>query len=298
MTRFLLLIVPLAFAACQPAPHFESRGVIQSLEGTTAVIDHEPIPGFMNEAMAMSFTLKSAAVASNIQPGDTVAFNLGIDASGAAITSMSRLAGVTDLTVGGMAHSQAPSRAEMVGGHSHGGGGSGTTPDRTGFRARVDGLRINMDDPPGGSNVGRAMTFVGDAYVHVAYSRPFKRGRVIFGGLVGYDQVWATGAHYATEITLTEPLLVDGQQLAAGTYSLSTVPGRNTWQVNFNTVLGMHMTDDYDPANTVLTVYVPSEQLSEIVEQHTIDFAITDSGADLRIYWDQTSITIPLEPMP
>ncbi|GAB5520795.1 MAG: hypothetical protein RhofKO_30460 [Rhodothermales bacterium] len=298
MTRFLLPLALLILAACQPAPHFESRGVVQSIDGTAITIDHEPIPGFMNEAMAMDFNLKSASVASRIQPGDTVAFDLGIDAQGAAITSMTKLSGVADLNVGGMARSQAPSRMQMAGGgHGHG-GGSGVSPDRTGFTARVDGLRIDLADPPGGSNVGRAMAFVGDAYVHVAYSRPFKRGRVIFGGLVGYDQVWATGAHYATEITLTKPLLVDGQQLAAGTYSMSTVPGRNTWEVNFNTVLGMHMADDYDPANNALTVYIPAESLSEVVEQHTIDFAATERGADLRIQWDQTGISVPLEPMP
>ena len=37
--------------------------------------------------------------------------------------------------------------------------------------------------------------------VKVAYGQPSKRGRVIFGDLVPYGQVWRTGANEATEIT-------------------------------------------------------------------------------------------------
>ena len=72
---------------------------------------------------------------------------------------------------------------------------------------------------------------LGDAYVRVVYSRPYKRGRNnIFGtkesgAIVPYGERWRTGANEATEITVTKDVLVAGQKLAAGTYSLSTTPG-------------------------------------------------------------------------
>ena len=34
----------------------------------------------------------------------------------------------------------------------------------------------------------------------VIYGRPQKAGRVIFGGIVAYDQIWRLGANEATEI--------------------------------------------------------------------------------------------------
>ena len=174
--------------------------------------------------------------------------------------------------------------------HEHG----HTASDRDGETVLVNGLRIDPANPPGGSNVGRAMTFIGDAYVHVAYSRPFKRGRVIFGGLVGFGQVWPLGAHYATEIVLTKPLLVAGERLEAGVYSLLATPGAETWTLHFNSVLGMHMADLYDAAHDVLVVEAPVETLSETVEQHTIDFEDTEAGADLRVSWDQTRVRLSL----
>ncbi len=166
--------------------------------------------------------------------------------------------------------------------------------DRDGETVLVNGLRIDPADPPGGSNVGRAMTFIGDTYVHVAYSRPFKRGRIIFGGLVGLDRIWSVGAHYATEIVLTNPLMVQGKRLEAGVYALLATPGKETWTVHFNSVLGMHMTDLYDADYDVLVVEAPVQLLDETIEQHTIDFEDTDEGANLRISWDNTRVQVSL----
>ena len=49
-----------------------------------------------------------------------------------------------------------------------------------------------------------AMANVGNSHVHIEYNAPSKRGRVIFGGLVAYDEVWVTGAHSATTINFSE----------------------------------------------------------------------------------------------
>ena len=45
-----------------------------------------------------------------------------------------------------------------------------------------------------------AMAMIGDTHVHIDYSSPGVRGRMIFGGLVGYDNIWQAGAHNATWI--------------------------------------------------------------------------------------------------
>ncbi len=169
-----------------------------------------------------------------------------------------------------------------------------TTSDRGGETALVEGFRLDLDDPPPGSGVARAMAFIGDAYIHITYGRPLKRGRTIFGGLVGFDQLWAVGAHYASELFLTSPLNMGGTDVPSGAYSVFATPGASSWTLHLNSVLGMHQTDLYDPARDVLVVEVPVETLDEVTEALTIDFEHVDDGGDLRITWDQTRVRLPV----
>jgi hypothetical protein len=76
-------------------------------------------------------------------------------------------------------------------------------------------------------------------YVKIHYSSPRKRGRVIFGELVPNGQLWRTAANEASEVTLTGNLRVgDGKKLKAGSYSLFSIPGEDSWTVIFNRRLG------------------------------------------------------------
>lgn len=132
-------------------------------------------------------------------------------------------------------------------------------------------------------------------YVKVHYSSPRMRGRTIFGDLVPYGEVWRTAANEGSEITLTDDLLVAGERLPAGTYTLFTVPGEQTWQVMFNSLLGQNGTARYSAANDVLTVEVPAQTMEDTVyEAFTIAFEEAEGGADLVMMWDQTKVAVPL----
>ena len=63
-----------------------------------------------------------------------------------------------------------------------------------------------------------------DTYVKIVYSRPARKGRDLFGGLVPFGKVWRTGANEATEITTTKDILIAGDTLHAGTYSIFSIP--------------------------------------------------------------------------
>ena len=54
---------------------------------------------------------------------------------------------------------------------------------------------------------------VGLTDVTITYCRPGVKGRVIWGGLVPYDQVWRTGANEATTITFADDVTIDGNKL-------------------------------------------------------------------------------------
>jgi hypothetical protein len=161
---------------------------------------------------------------------------------------------------------------------------------------RVDGLRVDEAAPPPGSAVGRAgARFSDGGYLHVTHGKPYKRGRTIFGGLVAYDQVWVTGAHITTELATTVPITVGGQPLDPGVYSLFTTPGTDQWMLHLNTVLGTHLTDNYDPDRNVVTVEAPPARLDTVVQALEIEFVPTgEEAVDLVIRWDQTAVQFPI----
>lgn len=163
------------------------------------------------------------------------------------------------------------------------------------------------------SPMGMARITLGDTYVRVVYNRPYKRGRNnIFGtkesgALVPFGERWRTGANEATEITVTGDVLVAGKKLAAGTYSLFTTPGPETWTVHFNSKLGLDGTgifanDKFTPVDLgptdVLAVSVPSKQLPEgkEVDQFTIEFERTGAGAEMVMKWIRTEVRVPIAP--
>ena len=161
------------------------------------------------------------------------------------------------------------------------------------------------------SPTGIASTFIGDTYVKVVYSRPYKRGRDnIFGtedsgALVPYDKTWRTGANEATEITLTGDLRIGDQKLAAGTYSIFTIPGADKWTVQFNSALGLSGTGRFDvetrtfeavdlSATEVLTFAAPVTTLDEELDQFTFAFEPNEVGADLCMRWITTEVCVPI----
>lgn len=139
-----------------------------------------------------------------------------------------------------------------------------------------------------------------DLAVH--YSSPFKKDRVIFGELVPFDQVWRTGANEPTTFETKKDILVIDKELAAGKYSVWTIPGRNSWTLILNEEIpdwGVTLSSGgsettRDPEKDVLQVTVPVEELSEPAESFTVDF---DKGDELylRLYWDTMRIKVPLK---
>lgn len=162
------------------------------------------------------------------------------------------------------------------------------------------------------SPLGLAKTHVGDTYVKVTYGRPYMRNRAIFGHntdstsfLVPFGDLWRTGANEATEVTLTGDVTVAGEALAAGTYSIFTIPGETTWAVHFSPQLGLDGTgrlegnnftpNVYDTAQDVLQITVPSHIVDETVQQFTIAFEPAEAGTHLVMRWETTEVRIPIQ---
>jgi hypothetical protein len=134
-----------------------------------------------------------------------------------------------------------------------------------------------------------------DCYVKVVYSQPHRRGRVVFGELVPYGQVWRTGANEATEITFTHDLLFNGVLVTAGTYSLFTIPEKIKWTIILNRDLGLWGSYNYNPARDVLRFDLPSLETTEMYEPFTMEFHQANDSATLELLWETTRISIPIK---
>ena len=115
--------------------------------------------------------------------------------------------------------------------------------------------------------------------VTITYSRPGVKGRKIWGALVPYGAVWRTGANSATTIQFTEDVVVEGQALPAGTYSLHTIPGEKEWTIILNKQANQWGSYSYDAAKDAVRAKVtplagqPQEWLQFRFEELTLDTA-------------------------
>ena len=139
---------------------------------------------------------------------------------------------------------------------------------------------------------------VNDLSITVDYSRPSKKGRVIFGELVPYGKVWRTGANEATTVEVSKDIHLGGKPLAAGKYTLWTIPQPDAWTVILNSKSyswGVTYGGEaqLDPTADVLRVEVPVQELPTEVEMFTIDVSSTPPALNLK--WDRTGVSLPLE---
>ena len=141
-----------------------------------------------------------------------------------------------------------------------------------------------------------AMAMIGDAHVHIDYSSPSVRGRIIFGGLLAYDEVWQSGAHKATWLESNKDLSIAGKTLKAGKYGVFTIPSKEKWTVIFNTKWDQHGKDEYDASEDVLRFKVTPELSNEITESLTYQVKKTsDTEGTISLSWEKVSINFPFQ---
>lgn len=137
---------------------------------------------------------------------------------------------------------------------------------------------------------------IGNANIAINYHSPGVKGRILWGGLVPYDQVWVIRAHMATSLKFDRDLIIGGKKVPAGKYALFTIPGREEWVVIINKNWKQHLTDEYDQQQDILRLVVKPSVLNEHQErlQYEIKPFSKDEGA-INISWDNLMITVPVK---
>jgi hypothetical protein len=128
----------------------------------------------------------------------------------------------------------------------------------------------------------------------VIYSRPQKAGRVIFGDLVEYKQVWRMGANEATEIEFYRDVKIGGKKILKGKYTLYAIVKPEEWTVILNKETDTWGAFKYDEKKDVVRVTVPAEKSAEAIEAFTMVFDKTSNGANLVIAWDEIKVSLPI----
>lgn len=148
---------------------------------------------------------------------------------------------------------------------------------------------------PKASPVAKIQQKVGLADIQIEYSRPGAKGRVIYGDLIPYGQMWRLGANENTKITSSEALIFGKDTLAAGTYALFAKPGQTNWELYFYAdYSNWGLPEPWDAKKVVLQTNAAVQKTQDFQENLFIGIdALSNNGGVLQIIWENTKVTLP-----
>jgi Protein of unknown function (DUF2911) len=183
--------------------------------------------------------------------------------------------------------------------------------------ASVASAQITTPRP---SQKASVMQRIGVTDVTITYSRPGVKGRQIWGDplpgqtaqgeatldnqnerpkgapIVPWGHVWRTGANEATQFVVTDDVLINGQKLAAGSYSLHTLPKKDEWTIVFNGTANQWGSFSYDPAKDTLRVKAKPEWVQTSQEWLSYSFdPVTEDSAQVNIRWEKISVPFTIK---
>jgi hypothetical protein len=131
--------------------------------------------------------------------------------------------------------------------------------------------------------------------VKMDYSSPRAKGRKIYGGLVPYGQVWRTGANDATTFVADTGLNVGGKDVAAGGYTIFTVPEQDKWTLVISKKTGEWGTDYPGEKEDLSRVPMKVSKTGSPVENFTISFDEKGSSCTMNLDWESTRASVDIE---
>ncbi len=137
----------------------------------------------------------------------------------------------------------------------------------------------------------------GGAALTIDYGRPAKRGRVVYGGMVPYGEVWRTGANAATQFRTDKALDFGGTVVPAGFYTLWTMPTASGWKLIVNSETGQWGTA-HKADKDLFTIGMKVGTLPQVVQRFTISVESTPAGGVLNLDWDTTRASVEFTTKP
>jgi len=173
---------------------------------------------------------------------------------------------------------------------------------------------------------------IGVTDVSITYHRPAVKGRMVWGDISGEKvaalvkansvvpgaesegtvdgapgsgkdfpiapngHVWRAGANEATKFTVSDDVLVNGQKLAAGAYSLHMIPGKDEFTVVFNKTADQWGSFRYDAKQDALRVKTKPVWVKESQEQLSYEMPqLTANSAQVILRWEKIAVPFTIE---
>ena len=137
--------------------------------------------------------------------------------------------------------------------------------------------------------------YVGVTKITVDYSSPGVKGRTIWGDLLPYGEVWRTGANEVTSVAFTDPVKVNGNDLAAGTYGIHVIPGKNEWEIIFSKDTEVDGSSEYDEAKDALRLKVKPEEHPFTERMMFTITDMTENSAKVNLTWEKLKVSFNVD---
>lgn len=135
---------------------------------------------------------------------------------------------------------------------------------------------------------------VGGDSIKISYHSPGVRGRIIWGGLVPFDDVWVTGAHDATTIETRAAFIIGGKVVPPGKYAIFTIPGREEWTVILNSRWKQHLASEYDEKEDIVRIKVKPRSNSQTERLQYFIEPGKKGTASIAMAWEKIRIDFPI----
>ena len=132
----------------------------------------------------------------------------------------------------------------------------------------------------------------------ISYNRPVARGRELFGSLVHYGRIWHPGADSVSTISFNNDVMIDGHRLAAGRYSLWTIPEEppKPWTLILSRGVDVWHTQYPGEALDLLRISVAPEQGAHMEVLAFYFPIVAPDSTVLRLHWGTTIVPITIRP--
>ena len=157
--------------------------------------------------------------------------------------------------------------------------------------------RLGAQLPIRKSQAASVVQHVAGTRIEILYHRPVARGRALFGALVPWGRIWTPSADSAAHFVVSSPVIINGEALAAGSYSVWAIPDSASWTVIFSaTPDAFHLR--YPEGRDVLRVR-STPQHGDHVESLLFAFPLVDAdSAVLNLQWGTTVVPLTIRAMP
>jgi hypothetical protein len=132
--------------------------------------------------------------------------------------------------------------------------------------------------------------------IRVVFSRPQKKDRDVFGGLLKYGELWRVGANETTIITFFEDVMIGGKEIKAGKYGLTAKVNEGSWDFIVHKNINSWGHYNHDESTNVVTVNAKTAKTPSTVEAMSIILEEKDAkNVNIIVAWDDTMAKLPVQ---